>query len=50
LSNDYPEHGLEAGMVVGMCPSTGIVYLPPFDAAVLGEALWPDDWSIVPPG
>lgn len=32
------------------CPSVGIVYVPPLAQAALLELLFPDDWSILPPG
>lgn len=32
------------------CLSTGIVYAPPFSGLALTELLWPDEWSVLPPG
>lgn len=32
------------------CLSTGIFYAPPFAAPALAELLWPDEWSLLPPG
>lgn len=32
------------------CPSIGIVYAPPLTLAALTELLFPDNWSILPPG
>lgn len=50
LNNDVPALDAQAGDVVGYCLSTGIVYAPPFTGPALAEALWPDEWSILPPG
>ena len=32
------------------CPEAGIIYAPPLTAAALLELLFPDSWSIIPPG
>lgn len=47
---DYPEYGIQEGDVMGACPSIGVIYLPPFSGAALAEMLWPEDWSLLPPG
>jgi hypothetical protein len=32
------------------CVSQGVFYAPPFLQAVLAELLWPQAWSLIPPG
>lgn len=38
------------GLYYPSCAATGIVFAPPFDLLVLQELLFPDEWSIIPPG
>lgn len=38
------------GLYYPSCQSTGIVYAPPFSGAALLELVFPDDWSLLPPG
>lgn len=32
------------------CLSTGVVYAPPFTIPALVDLVFPDDWSVLPPG
>jgi hypothetical protein len=47
---DVPEHGIVVGDQMWACMSYGVVYPEPVLPAVLAELLFPDDWSILPPG
>lgn len=38
------------GVFYPACSSTGIFYVPQLLPAVLGELLFPSEWSIIPPG
>lgn len=40
----------EAGDPFWSCLDAAVVYMPATFPAVLAEILFPDDWSIVPPG
>jgi hypothetical protein len=47
---DGPLIAEEDGKFSAYCPSIGVVYAPPFTLGALAELLFPDDWSILPPG
>ena len=45
-----PQAPYQTGREYAGCPVTGVFYAPPLTAAVLADILWPEQWSIVPPG
>lgn len=42
--------GLEPGDTEWTCLSYGIVYPTPIAQGILAELLFPDDWTLLPPG